>query len=134
YNIVTDALNTGLYAYLQPVATCFIFENSQFATNYFKSLQQLDSFHAANPDSRLGKKLVYLIFDFISSIVNQNIETADKEFIDAIYKNTWKACRNFILPMNPQRTELDFAVTASLKMLDIPVRTQKRNKFFRKSS
>ncbi|MCI6180230.1 MAG: polynucleotide adenylyltransferase PcnB, partial [Treponema porcinum] len=41
---------------------------------------------------------------------------------------TWTECRNFVLPMNPQRTELEFAVKAVLTELGIHGKIVQRRK------
>lgn len=126
HDIISTALQTGLYIYLQPFASSLVYENKNFAGKYFKSLKILDELHATTPNIRLGQKLVYLIYDFICSIADCEIEKEDKTAIGELYTQTWKSCRNFILPMNPQRTELEFAVRASLQMLGVPIRPQKK--------
>ena len=39
---------------------------------------------------------------------------SSEQIVD-IYKTTWASCRNFILPMNPPRVELDFTVKKILE-------------------
>lgn len=133
YDIILKAMDTGLYIALQPSAAAIIYENREFAEKYFKSLQTLDELHNRTPNVRLGQKLVYFIYDFIGTITDWEKEKADKTDAGELYARTWKACRNFILPMNPQRTELEFAVRDSLKKLGISVRVQKKVGFRRKS-
>lgn len=133
------ALQSGLYMYLQPAASVLIAEKKDFAAAYFKSLQELNEFNKHNHDERLGAKIVYIIRDFIDNLTDWDAEikslNAPKSAHEGIsvrisaaelYKCTWRECRSFVLPMNPQRTELEYAVRFCLKKLGIPVRSQKK--------
>lgn len=129
------ALQSGLYMYLQPAASVLIAEKKDFAAAYFKSLQELNEFNKNKHDERLGAKIVYIIRDFIDNLTDWDAEIklldapkSAHEGISAaeLYKFTWRECRSFVLPMNPQRTELEYAVRFCLKKLGIPVRSQKK--------
>lgn len=125
--IVAEALDTDLYMALQPAATAMMYENKKFESAYMKSLHELDNLIKTEPDARLGKKLEYLISDFIASLTDWKKETAEKFSSGELYKKTWTECRNFVLPMNPQRTELEFAVKSVLTKLGVPVKVIKKN-------
>ncbi len=131
YEIVKKSLDYGLYIALQPAASVIIAENKDFEQKYYNSLRVLDGI-AKN--SRLGEKLAYFICDFIKLIINDPSEIKTRSDAHELYNSTWKACRNFILPMNPQRTELEFAIKTSLKQLGISVKTQKKPKKFTKKA
>ena len=129
------ALQSGLYMYLQPAASVLIAEKKDFAAAYFKSLQELNEFNKNKHDERLGAKIVYIIRDFIDNLTDWDAEIksldapkSTHEGISAaeLYKFTWRECRSFVLPMNPQRTELEYAVRFCLKKLGVPVRSQKK--------
>ena len=45
-----------------------------------------------------------------------------------IYTMVWSQCRNFVLPMNPQRTELEYAIRYVLKDLGVGVYLPKKKK------
>ena len=133
-SIVKLAMETKIYMYLQPTASTLMLENKDYAQGYFKSLAQLDELSKSGKEVRLGEKLLYLIFDFVKLTVGENLpqRVLSKEEIHELYIKTWKLCRNFVLPMNPQRTELEFAVNESLKRLGFAVRPKKKKKpFFR---
>ncbi len=125
FEIVKQTLDTNLYTYLQPAASNILLENKAFREKYFNSLKQLDELSKTNKNMRLGEKLKYFIFDFIELITNTNFDKNNRAFVHELYTSTWKICRNFVLPMNPQRTELDYAIQASLKELGIPVKQQR---------
>ena len=134
YQIVTEALDTDLYMTLQPAATGIMYENKKFENSYMKNMQLLDEFVKKEPDARLGKKLVFLISDFIESLTDWKKETEDKFSSGELYKKTWTECRNFILPMNPQRTELEYAVKEVLTNLGVPLKSlKKKESVLRKS-
>lgn len=124
--IVAEALDTDLYMSLQPAATGMMYEDKRFETLYMKRLSSLDELVQHEPDARLGQKLVFMIQDFIESLTDWKKELENRTPYAELYAKTWRECRNFILPMNPQRTELDFAIKTVLISLGVPVRTKKR--------
>ncbi len=126
--IVAQALDNDLYPFLQPAATELILDSKKFAKDYLNSLKELDTFIASHNDSRLGEKLVFIIRDFIGTITDWDEEIAHKTTAAELYTRTWAQCRNFILPMNPQRTELEFAIRTVLKSYGIQVKLPKRLK------
>ncbi len=126
YQIVEAAIQANLFAYLQPAANDIITGDEAFAQRYFASLKALDELSKTNKVLRLGEKLKFFIFDFICLLVGEATEVTKRSDIHELYASTWKACRNFVLPMNPQRSELDFAIQSSLKQLGIPVKQQRK--------
>ncbi len=132
--IIQLSVKYGLFIYLQPAASNLVMENQQFSINYFNSLQQLDELQSQRKEHRLGEKLKYLIFDFVKILVDVEYIKTSKISSQELYINTWKACRNFILPMNPQRTELDYAVRSCLKLLGVTVLNKKKSRFLKKNS
>lgn len=126
--IVKQALDTGLYIYLQPNAAALIYEKKDFEASYFASLAELDALQRSEPEARLGKKLVYLIRDFMDSLTDWKKEIEEKTEAGELYALTWQQCRSFVLPMNPQRSELDYAVRFCLKERGVPVRAPKAKK------
>ena len=123
--IVAEALDTDLYMALQPAATAMIYDNKKFEASYMKNMQKLDQLINEKPDARLGEKLVFLISDFILTLTDWQKEIENKSAYGELYLRTWRECRNFVLPMNPQRTELEFAVKEVLGQIGI---TGKRKK------
>lgn len=121
YEIVREALETDLYIYLQPSATALIYEDKNFEKKYLESIKQLGELNKEASDVRLGKKLQFIIQDFIGTLTDWNMEIQTKTSANELFAKTWKQCRNFVLPMNPVRKELEFAVKASLKALGVNV-------------
>ncbi len=128
YKIIEEALNTDLYMSLQPAASALMYADKKFERNYMESIEKLDALAHSEPDARLGKKLVFLIKDFILTLTDWQKELESKTPPRELYGRTWKECRNFVLPMNPQRTELEYAVKSVLQELGIPLKAMRRER------
>ena len=134
YEIIEEALDTDLFIYLQPSATGLIYENKIYEKGYMQSIKELSEINKTNPDVRLGKKMIYLIRDFIYQLTDWEKEIEAKTSFSELYSRTWGECRNFVLPMNPVRRELEFAVKQILIDLGVsnsvkqPQKTAKKNK------
>jgi len=109
HRIVAEALKYDLFMYLQPAANSLIDENRRFADGYAKSLQKLDELVASTENPRLGAKLVFLVADLVNIITDWNGLPAE------VYNTVYNECRRFVMPMNPPRVELEFAVRSCLK-------------------
>lgn len=120
YQIFTMAMQTQLFMYLQPAASWLMAENKKFASDYLVSLKKLDALVKEEPDARLGKKLYYLIFDFMLTLTDWKKEIETKTSANELYARTWTECRNYVLPMNPQRRELEFAIKSAMKTIGVP--------------
>lgn len=132
YEIVKFALETDIYMYLQPAATAMMYAKPEYEKSYLEHLKELDALHVANPECRLGQKLEYLIIDFIAELTDWEKESQSSQ-AGELYTRTWTQCRNFVLPMNPQRTELEYAIRAVLKKLGISIKIP-RDAFKKKRS
>lgn len=124
YDIVKLCLETDLYMYLQPGATSFMYEKVGFEKKYLDRLKQLDALQQINSEARLGQKLTYIIYDFIESLTNWKEEVSVSQSGE-LYTKTWSQCRNFVLPMNPQRTELEYAIRDVLRKLGVTMKIPK---------
>jgi poly(A) polymerase len=128
--IVSMALELNLYVHLQPAATALITTDAGFKKNYFKRLQTLDSLQSASSADahtvRYGEKLSYFLYDYILSLKNwqEEIQKGATSYSE-LYEETWKQCRSFILPMNPQRIELEFAIHHVLKQIGVPLKIKR---------
>lgn len=123
--IITEALDTDLYMALQPSATAMMYDNKKFEASYMQNMHKLDELIKNKPDARLGEKLVFLISDFIKSLTDWNKEIENRSAFGELYVKTWRECRNFVLPMNPQRTELEFAIKEVLAGMGITGKKKK---------
>ena len=126
-DIVANAIDTDLYVYLQPAATSLMQENRKFYKDYMLSLRDLDRYNETSTDGgRLGDRLCFILRDFVSSLTDWKKEITEGTSASELYKRTWARCRNFILPMNPQRTELEYAVRSVLVQNGIDAKPQRK--------
>ena len=116
HDTVAMLLRYDLYMYLQPAACSLMDDSEEFSKKYRKSLHDLDSLVASEEQIRLGRKLVYLITDLVQLITNWNAHPVE------VYTVVYRECRKFVMPMNPPRTELEFAVRYCLKEGGLAIR------------
>ena len=128
YEIIREALDTDLYIYLQPSATALIYESKHFEKSYLENINRLSELNSAEPDTRLGKKMTFLVKDFIFTLTDWEKEINDKSTYSELYSRTWAECRNFVLPMNPVRRELEFAIKSTLNDLGVKSVTKQNPK------
>ena len=133
FDIIKEAIDLDLFMYLQPAAASMIFDNKKIEKQYMENLKKLDELHVTETDSRLGKKLYFIIYDFICTLTDWKKEVQNKSSFSELYAKTWTECRNFVLPMNPQRKELEFAVKSVLSSFGIQIK-KKPEKSKKKSS
>ncbi|MDR3166756.1 MAG: polynucleotide adenylyltransferase PcnB [Treponema sp.] len=100
--IVENLENRGLYEYLQPGASKLLKENSSFRDRYFKSLGAINQPGFTDAP---GEALAAFIRDFLEDYIDW-----EGGGIAENYKNAFFAARQFVLPMNPPRAELDHGV------------------------
>lgn len=127
YEIVSLALETSLYMYLQPQASALISESKDFEQSYLNRLKTLDAKIAIDNETRQGEKLIAIIQDFVEGLTDWEKEAEDVNQTE-IYGKTWTRVRHFVLPINPQRVELDYAIKKILKSYGIKVKKPKREK------
>lgn len=109
YDIVKMLFGYGLYNYIQPNACIFIHESKKFANTYFASINELNEKIKLGLVKKQSDFLVFLIRDYLSLLSNME-HTTKKELYNFVYMET----RHFVLPMNPQRKELEDAVKICL--------------------
>jgi len=93
--------NMGLYQYLQPNAARLMRKSPVFRSRYLYSMAAL---HGEGFRNLPGETLGALINDYLEDVVNWEHSTMEN------YKIVFAAARKFVLPMNPPRFELDYAV------------------------
>ncbi len=123
--IVEEALKYDLFMYLQPGAASLIDEDPSFAEAYASSLAEIDALVASGEEIRLGRKLVALVKALAYRIADWKGNPSE------VYNRVYNECRRFVLPMNPPRVELEYAVRLCLKEgglnLRMPRNREKRN-------
>ena len=123
HDIIEAAIDADIFMYLQPSASALMYADKHFERQYMLRLRELDSLVLSDPASRLGKRLTFLICDFIETLTDWKKEVSSKSTAGELYTRTWSQCRNFVLPMNPQRTELEFAIKSVLVRLGVGIRS-----------
>ena len=78
YEIISEALETDLFMYLQPSATGLIYENKKYEKDYMQSIKELSLLNKTNPEVRLGKKMIFLIRDFVYQLTDWEKEIEAK--------------------------------------------------------
>ena len=126
--IVAEAIETDLFMYLQPSVSAMLYERKNIEESFMKNLEKLDELNTKDPQARLGKKLYFIIYDFITTLTDWTKETQGKYSASELYAKTWVQCRNFVLPMNPQRRELEYAVKAVMNKLGVSIKVQPKKK------
>ena len=125
-DIVREALDTDLYMYLQPSACAMMYADKRFEKAYMEHLAELDEMIAKEGEARLGKKLTFFVYDFIASLTDWKKEVESKSSAGELYMKTWSQVRNFVLPINPQRTELEYAIRDTLRRLGVSIKIPKK--------
>ena len=90
-----------------------------------QQLSKLDELVKNDSNVRLGKKLYFLVYDFIKSLTDWSKEVQGQYSSYELYTKTWTECRNFVLPMNPQRKELEYAIKSVLSSFGVKIKTNK---------
>jgi len=120
--IVAEAIDTDLFMYLQPSVSAMLYERKDIEISFMENLRKLDELNRKDPQARLGKKLYYIIYDFVTTLTDWKKEINGKYSVSELYSKTWTECRNFVLPMNPQRRELEYAVKSVMKSLGVGIK------------
>ena len=122
--IIAEAIDTDVFMYLQPSVSAMLYERKNIEQSFMENLKRLDELNKTDPQARLGTKLYFIIYDFITTLTDWEKETEGRYSVSELYAKTWTECRNFVLPMNPQRRELEYAVKAVLKNMGVQIKVQ----------
>jgi len=119
HDTITMLLRYDLFMYLQPAACSLMDDSEEFAIRYRRNLKDLDALVATGEDIRLGRKLVYIINSLIQLITDWTGHPVE------VYTTVYRECRRFLMPMNPPRIELEFAVRHCLKEGGLAIRASR---------
>ncbi|MDR1839542.1 MAG: polynucleotide adenylyltransferase PcnB [Treponema sp.] len=97
--IVNLLEKTGLYSYLQPEASSLMRKSSSFRQNYLRRMADLKC-----SENQQGKALGSLFYDYLET--SAEWKPGPIENFNEIYKTA----RSFLLPINPPRYEMEYAV------------------------
>lgn len=117
--VISGLLDHDLFMYLQPSACSLLDENRDFSVQYQKDLQMLDTLVATGEEVRLGRKLAFLVSALINLITDWNGHPME------VYTEVYRECRRFIMPMNPPRIELEYAIRYCLREGGLAIRPAK---------
>ena len=126
--IIAEAIETDIFMYIQPSVSAMLYECKDIEKSFMENLERLDELNRKDPQARLGKKLYFLIYDFVTTLTDWKKEIAGKYSTSELYSKTWTQCRNFVLPMNPQRRELEYAVKSVMNNLGVSIKVQTKKK------
>jgi len=110
---IVDLLDkTGLYYFLQPQAAKLMRKNSGFKQNYLKTMSNL-----TGKESYRGQALGALFSDYLETLLDwSSISSIDN------FKEIYKDARSFVLPMNPPRFDMEYAVKKFLSNKSIAIK------------
>ena len=109
--IVEQLDKMGLYYYLQPQAAQLMRKNGSFKKKYLQRMAELKG-----SDNKPGQALGSLFYDYLETAADWTAGTTEN------FKEICKIARNFVLPMNPPRFELEYAVKKFLAAKSITVK------------
>jgi poly(A) polymerase len=121
HDIISLAFDLKVFLYLQPSASTMLLESPEYKRDYFQRLKELD---ALDPTARFGERLSFLLYDFILRLTDWKEEIEAQTPQGELFARAWILCRNFILPMNPQRTEFDYALRFVMRQLGVKGKTK----------
>jgi len=101
----------GLYNYLQPQAAELMRKNAEFKKKYMQTMAALKG-----AENQRGQAISALFRDYL-----ENIEDWKPGPIEN-FKEICKTARNFVLPMNPPRFELEYAIKKFLASKNITIK------------
>ena len=110
--VIVDLLDKmGLYYYLQPQASELMRRNAAYRKNYLQSMADIKG-----ADDMRGKALGALFCDYLESTAEWKPGPTEN------YREICKSARNFVLPMNPPRFEMEYAVKKFLASHGITIK------------
>lgn len=125
--IVTEAIDAGLYKYMQPNAANLIEGDRDFAASYMASLDKMDALSGGSEGAALSAKLECVIEDFLRRTANWEKESK-KTGMEGVFSKAMESARSFVSPLNPPRIEMEKAVRSALQTLGVSARPPKRRK------
>jgi len=111
YAIVDLLEKMGLYCYLQPQASQLMRKNADFKNKYLQTMSNLKG-----AKNLRGDALGALFCDHLENTAEWKSGTIEN------FKEVCKTVRAFILPMNPPRFELEYAVKRFLTVRGITIK------------
>jgi len=109
---IVDLLDKmGLYSYLQPQAAELMRKNANFRKSYLQTMSALKG-----AENQRGQALSSLFLDYLESTQEWKPGPIEN------FKEICKTVRTFVIPMNPPRFELEYAVKKFLSTKGITIK------------
>jgi len=110
--VIVDMLDKiGLYSYLQPQAAELMRKNTNFRKSYMQTMTALKG-----RENQRGQAISSLFRDYLEGAYEWKPGPIEN------YKDICKSVRNFVLPMNPPRFELEYAIKKFLSAKGITIK------------
>lgn len=106
----------GLFRYLQPNAADRMAADSAYRGSFLSGLREMDELVRKDGETPMGRLMAYQLRDFLDRIVDWQSDNVEA------YRSALAECRNFVLPMNPPRVELENAVRICFRDRGIAVK------------
>ena len=115
-DIVVLMERLGLFRYIQPNAAGKMREDASYRSAFLSGLQEMDETVCKDGETPMGRLLAFFLKDFLDCIVDWKSDNVEA------YRNALAECRNFVLPMNPPRVELENAVRICFRERGVAVK------------
>lgn len=126
--IITLMCDLGVYKYIQPNCYSLLVSDKEYCDKYIKALGKIDDIVSKGGEVKEGEKFTYLLKDYIVRTL-EGIGIQNKArgiiFYNEIYSIIFFECKKFLSPLTPARQQVEVAVKAVLKELNICSRLQK---------
>lgn len=126
--IITLMCDLGVYKYIQPNCYSLLVSDKEYCDKYIKALGKIDDIVSKGGEVKEGEKFTYLLKDYIVRVL-EGIGIQNKArgiiFYNEIYSIIFFECKKFLSPLTPARQQVEVAVKAVLKELNICSRLQK---------
>jgi poly(A) polymerase len=109
---IVDLLDKmGLFPYLQPQAAELMRKNASFKKNYLQTMAALKG-----TGNQRGQAISSLFRDYLETLCDWKTGPVEN------YKEICKTVRTFVMPMNPPRFELEYAVKKFLSAKGVTIK------------
>lgn len=115
-DIVAAMDGLGLFCYLQPNAARLMKADPAYRAVLLAGLSEMDAALLKDRETPMGRLLSFLLRDYLDRIVDWKSDNVEA------YRNALAECRNFVLPMNPPRVELENAVRICFRERGVAVK------------
>lgn len=123
-DIISEAIEMGLYKYIQPNANSLIENDKDFAAAYMASLARMDAMNGDDSAS-LAMKLECMIKDYLKGKTDWQ-KAAKAGGMEGVFVEAWTAAREFVLPINPPRAALVKSIRGALQSFGVASRPPRR--------